>query len=159
MSRSSLTALFLGAAMMALAACGGQDAPPPAAAPADTAAAAEAADPEAAADTAAPADTAAVPDSMRVAVSDTARVTVENFAYTEQPDGARIFTGLLVNPTPEDIEQAEIIVTLLGENNRAAGNAQIPVQNVPSGQKKAFRAPVEAEGDFQRVRVRSVLVQ
>lgn len=93
-----------------------------------------------------------------VAVSDTAQVVVEEFSYTQEPDGGRYFTGVLSNPTPRDIRRAEVIVTLLDETNRAAGTEQIQVEAIPSGRKRPFRAPVEAGGDFQRARVRSVLV-
>lgn len=92
------------------------------------------------------------------AASDTAKVTVEDFEYSELEDGTRIFTGELYNPTSERIEHAQVQVTLFDEENRRIDEANIEVADIAPGEHKPFRQPLDSDADIQQARVRSVLV-
>lgn len=92
------------------------------------------------------------------AAADTAEVTVEEFEYSELEDGTRIFTGELYNPTSEDIEHAQIEVVLLDESNRQIDEVNLEVSDIPAGERKSFREPLDSDVDVQQARVRTVFV-
>ncbi len=126
-----------------VAACGGEEAPPPVpdAAQADAAQAAEA------------------PDTSEAAPADTAQVRVEEFQFTRLEDGTRVLTGYLANPTDEPIAQAQIQVSLLDENNVRVGETTIVVQDIAPGNRRPFNQPIGSDQEnIQGASVESVLL-
>lgn len=92
------------------------------------------------------------------AAADTAKVTVEDFEYSELEDGTRVFTGELYNPTSEDIGHAQIEVVLLDENNRQIDKVNLEVRDILAGERKSFEEPLDSDVDVQQARVRTVFV-
>lgn len=87
-----------------------------------------------------------------------ARVAVEDLEYSRLPGGARILTGRVINPTPRDVRTAQVQITLYDEHNRSRGSMLVVVQNVPAGEEKEFREPVELD-DAAGARVRAIMTQ
>lgn len=87
-----------------------------------------------------------------------APLVVEDFRYRLLPGGARIISGSLHNPTEAAIRSAQIQVSLFDADNQKVAEMVIAVQNIAPGESKSFREPVDADGDVQAARVRSVLV-
>lgn len=87
-----------------------------------------------------------------------AKVSVEDVEYQQLPGGARIVTGSLYNPTDRNIANAQIQLSLYDETNTRIGQMIIPVQQIPAGERKEFREPVQSEADVRSVKARSVLV-
>ena len=91
-------------------------------------------------------------------IDDQASIEVEDVKYSLLPGGARIVTGTLYNPTDILVRNAQIQVSLFDENNRRVDGMSITVQDVPPGERKPFRKPVESDMDIRGAKVRSVLV-
>lgn len=90
--------------------------------------------------------------------SDASRVEVEDVQYNLLPGGARIVTGQLFNPTEQPIKAVQVQVSLYDADNRRIAGMSILVRDIPPGERKAFREPVDSDLDVQGARVRSVLV-
>lgn len=121
---------------LVLAACGGE---PSSSAPAAGAIAAN---------TDAPDTSAAVPARA---------LEIEDFAYARHADGARVVTGTLYNASSRRVSGAMVSVALYDADNRRIGTLRVPVQDVPPGERRAFRQIVDRDG-VQGARVHSVLV-
>ena len=88
----------------------------------------------------------------------TSSIEVEDVKYSLLPGGARIVSGTLYNPTDAPVKNAQIQVSLFDMNNRQVDRMSITVQDVPPGERKRFREPVDSDMDIRGAKVRSVLV-
>ena len=86
------------------------------------------------------------------------QVQVEDVKYTLLPGGARIVTGTLFNPSESPVKGAQIQISLFDGNNIKVSSMSITVTDVPPGERKPFRQPVDNDLDIQGAKVRSVLV-
>lgn len=91
-------------------------------------------------------------------VADTLQVTIEEFEYREMPDGDRILSGTLYNPTRDDVAHAQIQVTLYDDGNQRVDSMIIPIRNLPAGDRKSFEQFVDSRHDVRGARPRSVIV-
>ncbi|MFK7843819.1 MAG: FxLYD domain-containing protein [Rhodothermales bacterium] len=85
-------------------------------------------------------------------------VQVEDVKYTLLPGGARIVTGTLFNPSEDPVKGAQIQISLFDRNNIKVSSMNITVKDVPPGERKPFRQPIDTDLDIQGAKVRSVLV-
>ena len=86
------------------------------------------------------------------------KVQVEDVKYSLMPGGARIVTGTLYNPSQDPVKGAQIQISLFDGNNIRVSSMSITVTDVPPGERKAFRQPVDVDLDIQGAKVKSVLV-
>lgn len=86
------------------------------------------------------------------------RVAVQEVRFVRSAAGDRILTGKLYNHTGAAISNAQIQVSLLDGEHRRISSMHIRVKDVPAGNYRAFRAPVESQHDVQSAKVRSVLL-
>lgn len=93
------------------------------------------------------------------AAADTSQVQVEDFQYTSLPGDARILTGQVYNPTDKVLKNVQIQVSLFDANNRWISRMSISVKDVPPGERRTFRQPVDSDLDVQGAKVRNLLVQ
>ncbi|MEM8484593.1 MAG: FxLYD domain-containing protein [Bacteroidota bacterium] len=91
-------------------------------------------------------------------VSDANQVQVEDVKYSLLPGGARIVSGTLFNPSEALVKGAQIQISLFDSNNIRVSSMSITVKDVPAGERKAFRQPVDTDLDIKGASVRSVLV-
>ena len=85
-------------------------------------------------------------------------VQVEDVKYSLLPGGARIVTGMLFNPSANTVKGAQIQISLFDANNIRVSSMSITVTDVPPGERKPFRQPIDTDLDIQGAKVRSVLV-
>ncbi len=85
-------------------------------------------------------------------------IQVEDVKYSLLPGGARIVTGMIYNPSEVVVRNAQIQVSLFDSNNRLVSSMSIPVKDVPPGERKSFRQPVDVDMDIRGAKVKSVLV-
>ena len=85
-------------------------------------------------------------------------VQVEDVKYTLLPGGARIVTGTLFNPSESIVKGAQIQISLYDGNNIRVSSMSVTVTDVPPGERKPFRQPVDVDLDIKGAKVRSVLV-
>ena len=93
------------------------------------------------------------------AVADTGLVQVEGFQYTRLAGDARVLTGQVYNPTDEALKNVQVQVSLFDGNNRRISQMSIEVKDVPAGERRSFRQPIDSDLDVQGAKVRSLLVQ
>ena len=86
---------------------------------------------------------------------DDVRVDLE---YNLLPGGARIVSGTFINPTQHLIKAAQIQVSLFDKNNIRVSAMSIMVKDIPAGESKAFRQPVDDDQDIRGASVKNVLV-
>ena len=87
-----------------------------------------------------------------------AQVEVEDVKYSLLPGGARIVTGVLFNPSAATVKGAQIQISLFDGNNIKVSSMSVTVTDVPPGERKPFRQPVDTDLDIKGAKVRSVLV-
>lgn len=92
------------------------------------------------------------------AETDAIQVQVEDVKYSLLPGGARIVSGTLFNPSEAPVKGAQIQISLFDSNNIRVSSMSITVQDVPPGERKSFRQPVDTDLDIKGASVRSVLV-
>ena len=84
---------------------------------------------------------------------------VEDFQFRKVPGGARILTGNLYNPGERPIRNSIIQVSLFDDANQLLTTMNIEVKDVPPGERKAFREPVDTDLQVTRAKVRRTLTQ
>lgn len=84
---------------------------------------------------------------------------VEEFKFSQVPGGARILTGTLYNPGDRPIRNSIIQVSLFDDRNQLLTTMNIEVSDVPPGNRKPFREPIDTDLQVTRAKVRRTLTQ
>jgi hypothetical protein len=92
------------------------------------------------------------------AADEAAAVQVEDVQYALLPGGARIVTGTLFNPTDTPIQNAQIQISLYDQYNVRVSSMSVTVQDVPPGERRTFRQPIDTDLDIRGASVKSVIV-
>ena len=83
---------------------------------------------------------------------------VENLKYSLLPGGARIVTGNLYNPSSESVRNAQIQISLFDSDNRKISSMNVVIKDIPPGERKPFREPVDVDLDVRGAKVKRVIV-
>ena len=83
---------------------------------------------------------------------------VEDLKYSLLPGGARIVTGNLYNPSPDNVRNAQIQISLYDSDNRKISSMNVVIKDIPPGERKYFREAVDVDLDVRGARVKSVIV-
>lgn len=87
-----------------------------------------------------------------------AQVNVEGFEYQRLPNGDRVLSGRLVNPTSRHVQNAQVQVSLYDEYNQAVGNVMILVTDIGADSEQSFRHTLDRD-DISGARVRAILAR
>lgn len=104
--------------------------------------------------TSSPDSAASSTDSTSTAQS----LQVEDFSYQRLPEGTRVVSGALYNPTGTTVTTAQLQVSLFDASNRRISSMNILVQDIPAGERVRFSQPLDTDLDVQAARVRRVLL-
>lgn len=101
---------------------------------------------------------AACSDNADEAANLAEHITVNDFQYSLLPGGARIVTGEVHNASTQALSNIQVSITLFDANNRRISSMNVTVRDVPPGESKRFREPVQDSENVRGAKVRSVLV-
>ncbi len=84
-------------------------------------------------------------------------VQVEDLTYQLLPSGARIVSGILYNPTDEELGSIQIQVSLFDADNVRVDGLNILVKDVTAGSRVPFREPVDSDFEITAARVKGMI--